>query len=256
MEMNVKTAVLIFLTLLPAAITLPANAASLGIWPINPRIDVNESATAIWIKNNERRPVTLQIRVMDWHQNNGEDEMQEQQTVIASPPMVKVNPGDQQMVRIVNRHGNVSENITEHSHRIFVDEIPDTRQDKNEDAHLRLQMRYSLPLFSGVRDKGKNIPNLLKNNTSQLLYRITGTGEKFLEIENKTNFHARLSQVKAIQSSGSAIALSDGLLGYVLPGQTMRWPLSNQQAAFIDNPNVRIQFTQELTEISIVPAAI
>lgn len=251
-----KTAVFFFLTLLLTATALSAHAASLGIWPINPRIDVNESATAIWIKNNERRPVTLQIRVMDWQQNNGEDEMLEQQTVIASPPMVKVNPGEQQMVRIVNRHGSVSENITEHSHRIFVDEIPDARQENNEDAHLRLQMRYSLPLFSGVRDKGKNIPNLLKNNTSQLLYRITGTGEKYLEIENKTNVHARLSQVKAIQPSGSAIALSDGLLGYVLPGQTMRWPLSNQQAAFIDNPNVRIQFTQELTEISIAPAAI
>lgn len=251
--MKSKLSAILMLTLQLNA--MPVSAASLGIWPINPRIDVNESATAIWIKNNDRRPVMLQIRVMDWHQNNGQDETLEQQSVIASPPMVRVNPGEQQMIRIVHRHGNIPENTIERSHRIFVDEVPDSRLEGSEDASLKLQMRYSLPLFSGVGNKGKNIPKFLKNNAPQLTYRITGDEEKYLEVDNKTSFHARLSQVKAIRPSGETLMLSDGLLGYVLPGQQMRWELSDQQARFIHDTDAQIQFTQEQTEIYIAKVA-
>lgn len=251
MEMNVKYPLSASLIVILLFFSWQAGAASLGIWPINPRIDANESATAIWIKNNDSGPVMLQIRVMDWQQNNDQDEILEQQDLVASPPMIRVNPGDQQMIRIVHRHGNIPENTIERSHRIFVDEVPDSRREGSNDASLKLHMRYSLPLFSGVKSKGKNIPHFLKNNPSLLTYRVTGNQKKYLEVDNKTSFHARLSRVKAIRSSGEAITLSDGLLGYVLPGKRMRWELSDQQAGFVQAAETRLQFIQDHTEIYV-----
>jgi fimbrial chaperone protein len=37
--------------------------------------------------------------------------------------------------------------------------------------------------------------------------------------------HARLSQVRVHDESGRSHVVADGLLGYVLPGAEMQWPL-------------------------------
>lgn len=255
MEMNVKTKITAILLWASIVFAMPASAASLGIWPINPRIDANESATAIWIKNNDNQPLILQIRVMGWQQSNGEDNTFEQLNLIASPPMVKVNPGNQQMIRIVSRNGAIAESAQEISHRIFVDQVPDANAQSANDASLTLQMRYSLPLFSGVSHKGRNIPKHLKKHAAQLSFRISGNTQKYLEVSNETAVHIRLSRVTAIHSSGDSLLLSDGLLGYVLPGQLMRWEISEQQARFIEDGDTKIQFTQDQTEIHLAKVA-
>ncbi|OKN93661.1 hypothetical protein AM469_005026, partial [Pseudomonas aeruginosa] len=43
----------------------PAQAASaVLIWPINPAIEADQPATALWLENRGKQPVTLQVRVL------------------------------------------------------------------------------------------------------------------------------------------------------------------------------------------------
>ncbi|MBF4190273.1 molecular chaperone, partial [Serratia ureilytica] len=43
-------------------------AASILIWPIDPVIEDNQQATALWLENRDSKPVYMQIRVLGWQQ--------------------------------------------------------------------------------------------------------------------------------------------------------------------------------------------
>jgi fimbrial chaperone protein len=54
--------------------------------------------------------------------------------------------------------------------------------------------------------------------------------DNFLEVSNQGNSHAQLSAVTYINHQGGRREITPGLLGYVLPGSTMRWILAPQSA--------------------------
>lgn len=84
-------------------------------------------------------------------------------------------------------------------------------------------MRYSLPLFSyPPRADGKARPPA---PVPQISWRAgADAGGRFLEIRNEGTGHARLTDV-SFASGPQRSPVADGLLGYVLPGASMRWPL-------------------------------
>jgi fimbrial chaperone protein len=76
-------------------------AASVIIWPINPVIEAGTRAAALWLENRGSTPVTLQVRVLGWEQNDFADRYHdEQQSVLASPPMATIAPGQRQLIRL------------------------------------------------------------------------------------------------------------------------------------------------------------
>ena len=48
-------------------------------------------------------------------------------------------------------------------------------------------------------------------------------GKPFIEVRNRGAVHARLTEASLTQGAQSQ-PLVEGLMGYVLPGATMRWP--------------------------------
>ncbi|RYF56573.1 MAG: molecular chaperone, partial [Comamonadaceae bacterium] len=80
----------------------PARAAApLMIWPVDPVIAGSQRAVALWIENRGLQPVTVQVRVMGWTQDQGDDQFASQKDVIASPPITDIAPGARQMVRLM-----------------------------------------------------------------------------------------------------------------------------------------------------------
>ncbi|SUI68229.1 Uncharacterised protein [Serratia marcescens] len=59
-------------------------AASILIWPIDPVIEDQQQATALWLENRDSKPVYMQIRVLGWQQTAGKDDYSNQSDVIAS----------------------------------------------------------------------------------------------------------------------------------------------------------------------------
>ena len=231
-----------------------ASASSLGVWPINPRIDAPASSTLVWVKNNNKNePVTLQARVFLWRQIDNNDQFDAQDDLVISPPIIDVKPDAQQIFRVMNRKGPLSKVSGEKSYRILIDEVP--KEDGTQNSQLRFQMRYSLPLFVGRPEMFANMPtvDLVKATAKNLRYRIIQQPSPHIEVINNGPLHARLSNVTIDNDAitGKKMHLSDGLLGYVLPNSTKRWPLNDNQLAALSQENVNITYEQEHQELRV-----
>ncbi len=206
-------------------------ASSVLIWPIDPVLEADQQASALWLENRGSETANLQIRVFGWSQSGFAEQYQNQRDVIGSPPVAKIEPGQKQLVRLT-RTKEVPPG-QELAYRIIIDEIPSaqpaTADGGKTAAAIRFQMRYSVPLFaygaglwskedsSRARDpKGVGLP--------QLSWRTVAVdGRPYVEVRNLGAVHARLTDV-AIKQAGQSRPLAEGLLGYVLPGAVMRWP--------------------------------
>lgn len=207
-------------------------ASSILIWPLSPTIEITDKATSLWLQNNDKQSVFLQIRVLKWQQQNGKELYTEQKEIVASPPMAEIKPGAKQLIRLI-RNIEIADN-TEYAYRVLIDEIPRVSETPNNEQGygVTLQMRYSIPLFV----QGKNIwtnqdhrkQRDMATATQPLLsYQIqTKQGKRWLVIENKGQVHARLAKVFFIQNKQQA-TVSKGLLGYVLANNSMSFPLPN-----------------------------
>lgn len=213
------TARLRFLLILAAALPAsPAQAGAVVLWPIAPVIAKDERATALWIENRGQEPVTLQIRSLGWSQSGGEDQYAPQEEVVTSPPIATVAPGQRQLVRVIRRETGTTS--AEHSYRLLVDELPPpagSAQAGEAVAHLAVQMRYSIPLFT-YDGQAATDPPVLHAHT------LIANGQRYVEIRNVGAHHARLVDLRVIKGVHSIMA-AQGLVGYVLPGATMRWLL-------------------------------
>ncbi len=206
-------------------------ASSVLIWPIDPVLEADQQASALWLENRGSETANLQIRVFGWSQSGFAEQYQNQRDVIGSPPVAKIEPGQKQLVRLT-RTREVPPG-QELAYRIIIDEIPSaqpaTADGGKTAAAIRFQMRYSVPLFAygaglwskedstRARDpKGVGLP--------QLSWRTVAVdGKPYVEVRNQGAVHARLTDV-TIKQAGQSKPLAEGLLGYVLPGAVMRWP--------------------------------
>lgn len=187
------------------------------------------------MRKNIQAVVTLQIRVLGWREEGGEDLYAEDQVRVAgSPPMATVPPGKRQLIRLM-RLADVAPGAEE-AYRVLIDEIPQpsdeaAQADTNSATFgVRLQMHYSIPLF--VYGQGlwtREDPDRHRDpaGAAQPLvsWHVEREGAKqWLVMTNRSPVHARITQA-AFYAQGEHIGIARGLLGYVLPGAHMRWPL-------------------------------
>ncbi|WP_422882422.1 fimbrial biogenesis chaperone [Pantoea agglomerans] len=204
------------LLLLSSTLLSPAFAAnSVMIWPIDPAINPEEKASELWLENRGNSTTMMQIRVFSWQQNNGQEQYQTQQQVIASPPMVRMEPGQKQLVRLIKQTPPPAGK--ELAYRVVLDEIPTPRNPGENQAGLTFQMRYSVPLF--VYGTGLNTDSARPALRWQ---QISEGGRRWLQLTNSGSGHARLSNVAI-----GGRKLGEGLYGYVLADSYHRWPLTS-----------------------------
>lgn len=205
--------------LLLASIPTGAHASAVVIWPVDPTIKPQEQATALWLENKGEAPVTLQVRTFAWSQPQGEDRLEQQDQVVASPPIATVAPGARQLVRVIRR---TTAPAPESAYRLLVDELPPPppeSPDAAPQARLSVQMRYSIPLFTFT---APDPPPRLDARV------VMGTGGRVLTIRNTGLGHARLTDVRLV-AGGRETTVRSGLAGYVLPGATISVPLGTAE---------------------------
>ncbi|SUW63370.1 putative fimbrial protein TcfA [Buttiauxella agrestis] len=200
-------------------------AGNILIWPIDPWLAPDAKAAELWIQNQSSEATTMQVRVVGWQQQDGHEKYQPQQDVVASPPIVQIAGGGKQLIRLIKQ--NVVPPNQEQAYRIVVDEIPQPRDNTKPQMGLKLQMRYSIPLFAYgagmVTEEAAG--NHANTEPAKLSWRVVDeSGKPTLQVTNRGNVHARLSKVTLRQGSQQRV-LADGLMGYVLPGSQREWPL-------------------------------
>ncbi|WP_392562989.1 molecular chaperone [Orbus sturtevantii] len=196
--------------------SLLANA-SIVIWPTNLVIENSAKTTILHLENRDHQPIVLQARVYQWKQVNGEEQLVQQQNIVASPPIMTIEANSQQIVRIINKQKPlVNEELT---YRLIVDEIP--TKDKNQQG-VSFQMRYSLPIF--VYGENLQHDSVIDNMQKFLSWRwIENGNKKWLELNNQGITHVHLSSIDLQQK------MSNQLSSYVLPHSVIRIAINNKQ---------------------------
>ncbi|QPC85641.1 fimbria/pilus periplasmic chaperone [Mesorhizobium sp. NBSH29] len=188
-----------------------ADAASLQVAPTTIEMLAPDSAGMLNLHNDGKAPIQVQVRVFRWSQKGGIETLEPTAAVVASPPHTRLAPNADYVVRVVR----VSKSVVkaEESYRLVVDEVPDPSRLKA--GTVALVVRQSIPVFfRNPAASGPEVSWKLKKNGSSLM----------LVAQNKGASRLRLADI-GLSQDGKTIASSPGLVGYVLGGATMQWPL-------------------------------
>jgi len=200
-------------------------AATVLLWPIDPWLSADRNATELWIENQGSNATTMQVRIVRWRQEGGLERYESQQEMVASPPILRIGKGKKQLVRLIRQTAPPAG--IEQAWRIIVDEIPQPDEDTEAKIGLKLQMRYSIPLFSygeGITTYREGAHSALVEQKDLRWWVVTDSDGPAIEVHNDGKVHLRISKV-SVRQNGRRYTLADGLLGYVLPGEFRRWSL-------------------------------
>lgn len=196
-----------------------AVASGLQVSPISLSLQARESASGLTLSNTSNTVVQAQVRVQQWTQDGSGDTLTPSRGLLASPPMIELQPGERQLVRIIRAKAPPQgAGAVEDAYRLLVNEVP-VKLPENTSG-LQFAMSYSLPVFVQPVGVAKTSPQLQWSTHLQP----DGKTVK-LRVSNRGNGHAQLAGLGFTNASGTSTDIHQGLLGYVLPGATMNWTL-------------------------------
>ena len=186
-----------------------SEAASLRVAPVVLDLRAPTAASTIRIWNDARRPINVQVRVFRWVQQNGEDAYEATNDVVASPPITTLQPGGENLVRIVRTSKRPVDG--EESYRLVVDELPDpSRRAANT---VVMVVRHSIPVFFANPEAQGAAPSWTVQQRR---------GGYVVTVRNRGSQRLRISNL-ALSSGGATLAQQDGLVGYVLGNSSASW---------------------------------
>ncbi len=187
-----------------------AQAAALRVSPVGLELPPGQAAAVLTLRNDDVEALNVQVRVFKWTQRDGRDVLEPATDVVASPPIGKVAPGASRTVRIVRL--STQPVTSEETYRLIVDELPPPLSEQGH--QVKLLMRHSVPLFFSPGGRPRVDWTMASGGDGQLLNAVNG-GDR----------HMRLANVKIMDAAGAVVAERKGLVGYVLPGASMAWPM-------------------------------
>jgi fimbrial chaperone protein len=157
----------------------------------------------------------VQVRVFRWTQEGGVDRYEPTTAVVASPPATRLAPNVDYTVRVVRV--SKAPIATEESYRLIIDELPTNLVRRS--GTINFVMRHSIPVFF-------RSPQAPAPKVSWRL--VNAGGRQKLVAENAGGTRLKLADLSILQGS-AALYRHNGLLGYVLAGARMEWPIALRQ---------------------------
>lgn len=197
--------------------SLSSLAASLQVAPISVAFSPQEKAKEIWLTNTSERLIRAQTRVLIWSQVAGQDQVNPTRDLVASPSITEIKAGEQQLIRIIRIAPQNT--AVEQTYRLLIDELPSSGQ-ADAQTGLQLLLQYSIPVFIQPTDSIAMRNGLTLLNQVNFQYQ-----NQQLIVKNNAKSHIRISELTYINPNGERIPLINGLVGYALAGQSMRWEI-------------------------------
>lgn len=211
-----------------------AVASGLQVSPISLSLQARESASGLTLSNSGNDKVRAQVRVYQWSQDSEGEQLTLSRGLLASPPMIEINPGERQLIRIIRAKAPPQgTGAVEDAYRVLVNELPNSSD--NQTTGLQFALSYSLPVFVQPVGVTKTTPQLQWSTHLQ-----PDGKEVKLRITNRGNGHAQLAGLSFTDTAGKSTVINPGLLGYVLPGATMNWTLEISPSALTSGGNFKV----------------
>lgn len=179
--------------------SLPVAAGSLAISPVKLTLSSAGGITSVTVENNGNEEALVQTETFAWTQVGGEHKLNPTDDVIAVPPVFRLAPGAQRLVRVGMTKAFTE--LREQTFRLTVTEVPTAVKP----GTVAVAVRHSLPIF--VRP--------LATISSALAVKIASSGG--LEIANNGSQHLRIDRWRLRDSAGTLMAGDTGP-GYLLSG--------------------------------------
>lgn len=192
------------------------NAASIRLSPVSVEILSDQAASSISLYNQSNESSDLQVRVFEWRQNAGQDQLIPTDEIAISPPFLKLQPNDSYNLRVVRI--NPVPVSGEQTYRIIIDELPKPIDNRKVDQGVNVLLRSSLPLFVVNKDAMTKLTWSIQQeqNNSSLI------------INNVGNRHALLSNLTLVDTTANksyAIKVNT-VNGYILAGKARNFNIS------------------------------
>jgi len=212
MKRNIFIITSLFLSLSSAI-----SAATIRLSPVNVEILSHQNASSISLFNQSNESSDLQIRVFEWTQKNGQDQLTPTDEIAISPPFLKLQPNDSYNLRVVRI--NPAPVSGEKTYRIIIDELPKPIDSRKTAQGVNVLLRSSLPVFVVNKDA-----------ITKLNWKIDPNQEApSLNISNIGNRHALLSNLTLVdktENKNYPIKVNT-VNGYILAEQARSYSINN-----------------------------
>lgn len=210
--LNLKHAVYV-LAGASAFLSHASNAGTFGVSPVRVPLSIHHQTDVVNITNYQNEAVVVQVDVLQWSQNDkGEDVFTPTQEVIASPPILKIEPNEVHAVRVGFMAGQ--DFNQEKSYRLFFQEIS---TNATQVAGMNMVLRIGIPVFVAPKNK----------TSSQLTWRIQQDKDKTLKLSasNVGNQHLQILSLDAGINQQNILSIPK-VLAYLLPNTTKNWSVA------------------------------
>ncbi|MCC7461512.1 MAG: molecular chaperone [Gammaproteobacteria bacterium] len=205
------------LTLLAAAST--AAAGSFSISPIRVELSGRARTQVLTVRNEEDRPVVVQLRTLAWSQPEGRDRLEATRDLLATPPLFTLPARGQQVVRIATRRG--ADTGRELTYRLLIEEVP--RAMAADFTGLQVALRLSLPVFVQAEPA---VRSALHWSAAWL-----ADGRLQLRARNDGGAHVQVLDFDVHPAGADTPPLHSSAARYLLPGSQAEWTLELPQTA-------------------------
>ena len=221
----------VFLGLCIAAINMP-NLASAAGWEIDPiRIELSQQqqTAALTVKNSSDQPTSIQIRAVEWTQQDGRDIYKPTKELLVSPPIFTIAPKSEQIVRVALRREADSQD--ELTYRISLQELPPKLTP--DFMGVKVALRVSLPVF--VQSQQGGAAAKMAWDVSQL----PGNQLK-ATVSNSGNAHVQISDFSFYVPGDTKPLAGEAGSSYVLAGQRHEWLLQEKSVGNAADNHLRL----------------
>jgi len=121
-----------------------AFAGSFSVSPLGVTIPSRDAAGSVTVTNAADQPVVIQVRTQAWSQRDGKEVREDTREVIVNPPIFRLGPGEQQLVRFASRMGAPRED--ESAYRVIFSEVPQRDAPRTEPG-FTIALAMDIPLY-------------------------------------------------------------------------------------------------------------
>ena len=189
------------------------SAASIGVSPVRATLSADQQVGALTVHNTGTEPMSVQLEVMNWSQQDGEDVFTATREVLANPPIFTVPPGGSQLIRAgLRRAPDARRELT---YRIFLQELPPPPSPDFNGA--KMLMRVSLPVFV--------LPEVAAQPALRWQAARTSDGALKISLTNIGNAHVQIANFSLSLPGSAQPWITQQSSTYVLHGQSRDWIL-------------------------------